>query len=160
MRAVTEARRDLIVEVSFVVVGSANAIRGILVDNVGLAVGGLILLALVVATLAFGPVAWRLLPRFLRRPWSKWMRRVFLACFLSYVVVDVINCITSTTRHDWGSTLFYAVKLPADSGLLFGVATSSTRPLGAKPRQETVAAVLARSARQRHDRDSLRPPRP
>ena len=138
----TKARREFIVEVSFVVLGSANAIRGLLVGNAGLTVGGLILLALVVARLALGPALWRLFPRFLRRPPRTWTRRVFLAVWVSYLVADAIRCVTSANRHDWGACAFYAVLLPADSGLLYGVATWTHRR-GAASRQESAAAGSA-----------------
>lgn len=127
MRAVTPTRRESFVETAFVVVGAANAIRGILVGNTAMAVGGLVLLGVIVAGLAFGPVVSRLFLRVFRRPLGKWWFRVFALVFAISVLTDVTRGIAAIADHDWGSLLFYAVRLPADAVLTTDFATWSRR---------------------------------
>jgi hypothetical protein len=127
MRAVTLAWRDCFVETAFVVLGAANAIRGILIGDTAMAVGGLVLLGLIVARLAFGPVVARLFLRVFRRPPGKWWGRIFALVFAISVLTDVTRGISAIANDDWGSLLFYAVRLPADAVLMTDFATWSRR---------------------------------
>jgi hypothetical protein len=127
MHAVNPARREFFVETAFVVIGAANAIRGILVGNTAMAVSGFVLLGLIVATLAFGPVVARLFLRVFRRPPGKRWARVFAVVFAISVLTDVTRGISAIANHDWGSLLFYAARLPADAVLMTHFATWSRR---------------------------------
>src|ERR1700682_6075203 len=106
MRVVTLARREFFVETAFVVVGAANTIRGILVGNTAMAVGGLVLLGLIVASLAFGAVVARLFLRVFRRPPGKWLGRVFAVAFALSVLTDVTRGISAIANHDCGAFSF------------------------------------------------------
>ncbi len=127
MRAVTPARREFFVETAFVVIGAANAIRGVLVGDTPMAVAGLVLLGLIVVGLAFGPVVARLFLRVFRRPPGVWWGRVFAVVFAISVLTDVTRGISAITNHDWGSLLFHAVRLPADAVLMTDSAAWSRR---------------------------------
>jgi hypothetical protein len=147
MRAVTPARREFFVETAFVVVGAANAIRGLLVGNTAMAVGGLILLGLIVVGLAFGPVVAQLFLRVFRRPPGKWWTRVFAAVFAISVITDVARGISATANRDWGSLLFYAVRLPADAVLTIDFVTWSRRIGNGTSRLNAVASPSGHRAR-------------
>ena len=147
MGAVTPARRDFFVETAFVVVGTANAIRGTLVGNAAMAVGGFVLLGLIVSSFAFGPVLARLFLWIFRRPPGKWWGRVFAVLLGISVLTDTVRGISAIANRDWGSLLFYAARLPADAVLLTYFATWSRRiDNRTKPTNATASPSLSERA--------------
>jgi hypothetical protein len=120
-------RREFMTEVSFVVIGSANSIRGLVVGDIGLAVGGLVLMALILTDLAFGPLLRRLLRRLVRRPPGRRTQRVVIALFALAIISDVARCFAAVSHRDWGGCLFYGLRMTAGTGVLTGIATWPSR---------------------------------
>ncbi len=127
--AVTKAGREFIVDVAFVVLGTANAIRGLAVGDTALVIGGLFLLALIVTELAIGPKMHRLYLRIFRRPPGARIRRVIVAFFGLAILADAIQLIPSAVNRDWWAFLFHALRLAAGSVILVDFrAWSRTKP--------------------------------
>jgi len=121
MRCVSPARREFVTEVSFVALGSANSIRGVLVGDIGLAIGGLVLMALIVADLAFGPVLVRAYFRVFRHRPGRRALQVLRALFAVAIIADFAGCVASCSRRDWGGGLFYGVRTTAEFGVVTGI---------------------------------------
>jgi len=130
MRVVISEQREFALDAYFVVIGSANAIRGLAVGEPVLAVGGLILMALVLTDLLFEPVLGRLVMRLFRRAPGKWTRRALVAFFVIAVVTDGIHAVTSATRADWGTCFFYALRMAAGAGVLICIAPMLSPSIG------------------------------
>jgi MFS family permease len=161
IRFVSPTLREFVMDVSFVTIGSENSIRGIAVGDIGLAIAGLVLMAMIVTELAFGPVLGRLYLRLFRRPPGRRSLQIAIALIGIGTVSDGARCVTSFSHGDWGSGLFYGLRMTAGAGILSGIPVWLPRNVAGGTHQQS-AAVAAEQVRRdiAATRESLRSPRP
>ncbi len=114
--AVSPAWSEFAVDAAFVVDGSADVIRGLIVSEPARVVLGLVLIAVVLALFTSGSSLGRTLLRWTGANWR--LGRGLVALAAVPVVAEAVQPISAVSDHDWGSCLFHAVRSATTLGVV------------------------------------------
>jgi hypothetical protein len=111
------AWRVFIVDVSFVIVGTADAIRGLIDGSLWRTLAGLLLIAVVLLAVASGPSLGQVLLRWFGRQ-NRWRRRWVIGVIALLIVAEASHVVSAASRQEWGNCVFHGVRAAAAIGLV------------------------------------------